>query len=139
MAVVLEFHEFMMGYRAQLVLMTDGIGTSLASGRTPVGQWLGERLTNPQLTTDFLNTISFDRLGEDDDRTLVVLYDLDHAFTSPLVEELTPEVNTEQTNSHEFVEDETSAAFEGEGSLLVDSRVENPPEEMRQVDGNSMD
>ena len=47
MPVELEFHEFVMGHRAQLVLMTDGIGTALASGRTPLGQWLGERLSKP--------------------------------------------------------------------------------------------
>ena len=62
----LEIHEFVMGHRAQLVLMTDGVGTSLASGRTQVGQWLGERLSHPQLAADFFHTISFDRQGEDD-------------------------------------------------------------------------
>jgi hypothetical protein len=137
--VELEFHEFMMGHRAQLVLMTDGVGTSLASGRTQVGQWLGERLSHPQLAADFFQTISFDRQGEDDDRTLVVVYDLDHAFTPPLIEDLNPEINTEQTDSHEFVEDTTIAAPEAEASPLVDGRVDSPPEEMRQVDVDSVD
>ena len=84
--VNLEWHDFVMKPREQLLLMTDGIGTSLASGRTPLGKWLGERLAAPSLAQDFLSTvdaITFDRQGEDDDRTLVVLYDFDHAFTSP--------------------------------------------------------
>lgn len=84
--VVLEWHDFVMNPREQLLLMTDGIGTSLASGRTPLGEWLGERLSSPVLARNYLETvdaISFDRQGEDDDRTLVVLYDFDHAFTEP--------------------------------------------------------
>jgi hypothetical protein len=124
--VELEFHEFMMGHRAQLVLMTDGIGTALASGRTPLGQWLGERFSKPQLAADFLATVSFDRLAEDDDRTLVVLYDIDHVFTPPQAA-LIPEVNAEQTDTVEAVENGPNVA--DEGTLSPDIRVDNPPEE----------
>lgn len=78
--VSLDWREFSLQPSEQLVVMTDGIGTSLASGRTPVGAWLAERLSRPQLAQDWLDTLTFDRQGEDDDRTLVVLYDVDHAF-----------------------------------------------------------
>lgn len=134
--IELEFHEFVMGYREQLVLMTDGIGTSLASGRTSVGRWLGERLKEPQLAVDFLNTISFDRQGEDDDRTLVVLYDLDHAFTPP-PEELNPDINAEQTNTDEFVENGPSVL--NDVTQSNDIRVDNLPAESRRADGDSVD
>lgn len=66
-----------------LVLMTDGIGTSLASGDTPVGRWLAPRLYGPQLMTDLIHTLDFvqtltaDRQGEDDDRTLAVVFDFE--------------------------------------------------------------
>ena len=127
MPVELEFHEFVMGHRAQLVLMTDGIGTALASGRTPLGQWLGERLSKPQLAADFLATVSFDRLAEDDDRTLVVLYDIDHVFTPPPQAALISEVKAEQTDTVEAAENGPVVADEGTQSL--DIRVDNPPEE----------
>ena len=125
--VELEFHEFVMGHRAQLVLMTDGIGTALASGRTPLGQWLGERLSRPQLAADFLATVSFDRLAEDDDRTLVVVYDIDHVFTPPPQAALISEVKAEQTDTVEAAENGPVVADEGTQSL--DIRVDNPPEE----------
>ncbi len=78
-----ETFEFVLANDEVLVLMTDGIGTALASGDTPVGRWLAPRLYGPKLTQDFaallqyefLNTLGFDRQGEDDDRTLAVVYD----------------------------------------------------------------
>lgn len=82
--VVAEFAEFAVSRDDSIFVMTDGIGTSLGSGRTPVGRWLAGRLRNPVLSTVFLSVVqagdwvdalTFDRQGEDDDRTLVMLYD----------------------------------------------------------------
>ena len=80
--------------------------------------------------------MSFDRLAEDDDRTLVVLYDIDHVFTPPQAA-LIPEVNAEQTDTVEALENVPSVADEGTQSL--DIRVDNPLEESRRADGNSVD
>jgi serine phosphatase RsbU (regulator of sigma subunit) len=81
----LELFEFDLAKSDVLVMMTDGIGTSLASGDTPVGKWLAPRIYGPSLSQDFAGLLStnfsevltYDRQGEDDDRTLVVLYDFD--------------------------------------------------------------
>ena len=78
-----EVFEFSIAKDEVLVLMTDGIGTSLASGNTAVGQWLAPRLYGPALAQDFaallqyefLNTVTYDRQTEDDDRTLAIVYD----------------------------------------------------------------
>jgi serine/threonine protein phosphatase PrpC len=78
-----EVFEFLLSKDEVLVLMTDGIGTSLASGETSVGRWLAPRLYGPALAQDFaallqyefLNTITYDRQTEDDDRTLAIVYD----------------------------------------------------------------
>lgn len=78
-----EVFEFSLAKDEVLVLMTDGIGTSLASGNTAVGQWLAPRLYGPALAQDFaallqyefLNTVTYDRQTEDDDRTLAIVYD----------------------------------------------------------------
>jgi hypothetical protein len=77
----MDLINFTMKLSDVLVLMTDGIGTSLASGDTAVGRWLGPRLYGPHLMTDMVHTLDFvqtltaDRQGEDDDRTLAVVYD----------------------------------------------------------------
>ena len=78
-----EVFEFLLSRDEVLVLMTDGIGTSLASGETSVGRWLAPRLYGPALAQDFaallqyefLNTVTYDRQTEDDDRTLAIVYD----------------------------------------------------------------
>jgi len=78
-----EVFEFLLSKDEVLVLMTDGIGTSLASGETSVGRWLAPRLYGPALAQDFaallqyefLNTVTYDRQTEDDDRTLAIVYD----------------------------------------------------------------
>ena len=57
-----------------LVVMTDGIGQSLASGQTEVGSWLAGRLRRPMLAHDWIDTLMFDRAGEDDDRTMVAVW-----------------------------------------------------------------
>jgi len=112
--VILEWHDFVMNPREQLLLMTDGIGTSLASGQTPLGRWLGSRLSTPILAKDFLtaaqieewvDTTCFDRQGEDDDRTLVVLYDFDHAFSE---KPLTPESEIKSVEEVDSSTTETS-------------------------------
>lgn len=80
---LIDIFSFEMKSSDVLVLMTDGIGTSLANGDTPVGRWLAPRLYGPQLMTDFIHvldyvqTLTADRQGEDDDRTLAVVYDFD--------------------------------------------------------------
>lgn len=91
---LVDVFEFKMDSSDVLVLMTDGIGTSLASGETPVGRWLAPRLYGHQLMTDLIHTLDFvqtltaDRQGEDDDRTLAVVYDFSgvkNAIQSPSV------------------------------------------------------
>ena len=73
----IEYFGFNMSRSEVLVLMTDGIGTMLGSGNTAVGKWLAPRLCGPQLMTDFIQTLTADRQGEDDDRTLAVIYELE--------------------------------------------------------------
>lgn len=78
-----DVFEFMLSKDEVLVLMTDGIGTSLASGDTSVGRWLAPRLYGPGLAQDFaallqyefVNSMTYDRQTEDDDRTLAIVYD----------------------------------------------------------------
>lgn len=80
---LIDFFTFEMKPSDVLVLMTDGIGTSLSSGNTPVGRWLAPRLYGHQLMNDFIHVLDYvqtltgDRLGEDDDRTLAVVYDFE--------------------------------------------------------------
>jgi serine/threonine protein phosphatase PrpC len=77
--VNLDWAEFEIGASDALLVMTDGIGTSLASGRSAVGRWMAPRvasLLGPQIESNFFDLISFDRNGEDDDRTLVVVLDI---------------------------------------------------------------
>jgi len=77
--VVLEWADIQVAESEALLLMTDGIGTSLASGRSAVGRWMAPRiapLLGPQIESNFFDLISFDRNGEDDDRTLVVVLDV---------------------------------------------------------------
>lgn len=87
--VVLEWAEIQVAGSESLLLMTDGIGTSLASGRSAVGRWMAPRiapLLGPQIESNFFDLISFDRNGEDDDRTLVVVLDV-NAGNAPQQEE----------------------------------------------------
>ena len=78
-----EVFEFSLATDEVLVLMTDGIGTSLATGNTAVGRWLAPRLYGPGLAQDFaallqyefVNSMTYDRQTEDDDRTLAIVYD----------------------------------------------------------------
>ena len=78
-----EVFEFSLATDEVLVLMTDGIGTSLATGNTAVGRWLAPRLYGPALAQDFaallqyefVNSMTYDRQTEDDDRTLAIVYD----------------------------------------------------------------
>ena len=132
--VILEWHDFVMNPREQLLLMTDGIGTSLASGQTPLGRWLGSRLSTPILAKDFLtaaqieewvDTATFDRQGEDDDRTLVVLYDFDHAFSE---KPLTPESEIKSVEEVDSSTTETSDESKSELSVEETSNsVVAPP------------
>jgi serine/threonine protein phosphatase PrpC len=126
--VVLEWHDFILNPREQLLLMTDGIGTSLASGRTPLGKWLGEQLASPMLAQRFLKTvdaITFDRQGEDDDRTLVVLYDLDHAFSepAPLVQD---ESSVDEATAQDVAAETTTGSSDAEVREPADSVADVP-------------
>jgi len=70
-------------------LMTDGFGTSLSSGRSSVGDFLGVEWSHPRTVVDFLRTAEFDRAGEDDDRTVVAIWT--PPFKSPpSIEESSP-------------------------------------------------
>jgi serine/threonine protein phosphatase PrpC len=71
----LEWFEFDLSDSEVLVLMTDGIGTSLDNGNTAVGRWLAPRLYGPVPLEHFIGTLTYDRQGEDDDRTLAIVYD----------------------------------------------------------------
>jgi len=72
-------------------LMTDGFGTSLSSGRSSVGVFLGAEWGHPRTVVDFLRTAEFDRAGEDDDRTVVAVWV--PPFKSPLsIEESAPAI-----------------------------------------------
>lgn len=73
----LEWFEFDLSDSEVLVLMTDGIGTSLDNGNTAVGRWLAPRLYGPVLLEHFISTLTYDRQGEDDDRTLAIVYDFE--------------------------------------------------------------
>ena len=57
-----------------ILLMTDGVSTSLGDGSYPVAQFLGPRLAQPQNMGDYFDSLNFDRRGEADDRTLVAIY-----------------------------------------------------------------
>lgn len=104
-----DVFEFLLSKDEVLVLMTDGIGTSLASGDTAVGQWLAPRLYGPALARDFaallqyefLNSITYDRQTEDDDRTLAIVYDyrgISDAIAS--LPKAVPQVNTPEIVSN---------------------------------------
>ena len=70
-------------------LMTDGFGTSLASGRSSVGVFLGAEWSRPRTVVDFLRTAEFDRAGEDDDRTVVAVW-TPPFMSPPSIEESAP-------------------------------------------------
>lgn len=55
-------------------IVTDGIGTSLDNGNTSLGHFLKNEWRNPCSMKKFLNTLDFDRQGEDDDRTVVAVW-----------------------------------------------------------------
>jgi serine/threonine protein phosphatase PrpC len=57
-----------------ILLMTDGVSTSLGDGSYPVARFLGPRLAKPQNMGDYFDSLNFDRRGEADDRTLVAIY-----------------------------------------------------------------
>jgi serine/threonine protein phosphatase PrpC len=82
---VLETFSFELHESELLMLVSDGIGTSMASGNTVVGRWMAQRLYSSdqekllqQLSpSELISTLTFDRQGEDDDRTMMVLFDFD--------------------------------------------------------------
>ena len=57
-----------------ILLMTDGVSTSLGDGNYPVARFLGPRLAKPQNMGDYFDSLNFDRRSEADDRTLVAIY-----------------------------------------------------------------
>jgi|688.fasta_scaffold50377_3 serine/threonine protein phosphatase PrpC len=82
---VMETFSFELHESELLMLVSDGIGTSMASGNTVVGRWMAQRLYSSdqekllqQLSpSELISTLTFDRQGEDDDRTMMVLFDFD--------------------------------------------------------------
>jgi serine/threonine protein phosphatase PrpC len=71
-------------------LMSDGFGTSLASGRSKVGEFLAVEWSHPRNIVDFLRAAEFDRAGEDDDRTVVAIWTPPFTSTSSCVDEPAP-------------------------------------------------
>lgn len=71
-------------------LMSDGFGTSLASGRSKVGEFLAAEWSHPRTVVDFLRAAEFDRAGEDDDRTVVAVWTPPFASASSRVDQLAP-------------------------------------------------
>jgi hypothetical protein len=57
-----------------ILLMTDGVSTSLGDGSYPVARFLAPRLAQPQNMGDYFDSLNFDRRSEADDRTLVAIY-----------------------------------------------------------------
>jgi serine/threonine protein phosphatase PrpC len=57
-----------------LFVVTDGIGTSLDSGNTTLGEYLRSEWARPCSMKQFTNALDFDRSGEDDDRTAVAVW-----------------------------------------------------------------
>lgn len=77
-SVSISTAEFEVEAKEIIVLATDGIGTSLVNGNTPVGRWLAPRVGNligPMVESRLHDILAFDRQGEDDDRTLIAVYD----------------------------------------------------------------
>ncbi len=77
-SVAISTAEFEVGAKEIILLATDGIGTSLVNGNTPVGRWLAPRvgsLIGPMVESRLHDILAFDRQGEDDDRTLIAVYD----------------------------------------------------------------
>lgn len=59
-----------------LVVVTDGISTSLGDGNTDVGTWFAEKIPSIQnsgVERNLIDLLTFDRKGEDDDRTAVIV------------------------------------------------------------------
>jgi serine/threonine protein phosphatase PrpC len=103
---VLETFTFELHESELLMLVSDGIGTSMASGNTVVGRWMAQRLfasTRDELLqhlspSELISTLTFDRQGEDDDRTMILLFDFD-GFTNSI-----PTVNDEATSRDTQIE-----------------------------------
>ena len=66
-----------------ILLMTDGVSTSLGDGSYPVARFLAPRLAQPQNMGDYFDSLNFDRRGEADDRTLVAIYSQESISGSP--------------------------------------------------------
>jgi serine/threonine protein phosphatase PrpC len=71
-------------------LMSDGFGTSLASGKSKVGEFLAAEWGHPRTVVDFLRAAEFDRAGEDDDRTVVAVWTPPFTSSPPRVDESAP-------------------------------------------------
>lgn len=81
-----EFRRFALGATDMVIVMSDGIGTALGSGNTPLGIWLRGRLRNDGLLLPrhWVDTMMFDRSGEDDDRSMVLVCDFAAMQDSPV-------------------------------------------------------
>ena len=82
----LDVTEFLIDASDVVVVMTDGIGTALDDGDTPVGRWVAprvRRLIGSMVESRLHDILAFDRQGEDDDRTLVAVFDIDYRGVVP--------------------------------------------------------
>lgn len=104
---VLEWFNFELLDSEILMLVSDGIGTSMVDGNTALGRWIAGRLSGNdvesfkrKMTPNELSlTLTYDRQTEDDDRTMVILFDFDGIVqsieNSRLVDD-SSDVNTSQ-------------------------------------------
>lgn len=102
---LLETFTFEIHESELLMLVSDGIGTSMASGNTVVGRWMAQRLhathrdelLQQMSPSELISTLTFDRQGEDDDRTMILLFDFDR-YTNSVVA-VTSETTSLRTNN----------------------------------------
>jgi len=72
-----EVLEVKLNKDSQFIAVTDGISTSVGSGDNEVAAWIGDRmkhLATGSTEKELWDLLAFDRKGEDDDRTAVVIF-----------------------------------------------------------------
>lgn len=76
-AIASDWFEFAVRSGDLVALVTDGIGNALGDGQNDVGDWLKGSLSRPCNLDQALTTLRYDRRGEDDDRTAVLIWVLE--------------------------------------------------------------
>lgn len=87
---VLEWFSFELLDSEILMLVSDGIGTSMVDGNTVLGRWIAGRLSGHDVESfkqkmtpnELALTLTYDRQTEDDDRTMALLFDYDGIIRS---------------------------------------------------------